>query len=76
MIPLRSFGKTDVKISALGLGGHHLGAAKDEATAVEIVTVQWTAASLFMIAAGNITGESQKTGWVKGFAVYVIAPSS
>ena len=37
MIPLRSFGKTDVKISALGLGGHHLGAAKDEATAVAIV---------------------------------------
>src|ERR1700683_5072492 len=37
MIPVRNFGKTDVKISALGLGGHHLGAAKDEATAVEIV---------------------------------------
>src|ERR1700678_2683733 len=37
MIPLRNFGKTDIKISALGLGGHHLGAAKDEATAVEIV---------------------------------------
>ena len=37
MIPLRNFGKTDVKISALGLGGHHLGAAKDEATAVELV---------------------------------------
>jgi predicted aldo/keto reductase-like oxidoreductase len=37
MIPLRNFGKTDVKISALGLGGHHLGAAKDEATAVEMV---------------------------------------
>src|SRR3984885_11235439 len=37
MIPLRNFGKTDVKISALGLGGHHLGAAKDEVTAVEIV---------------------------------------
>jgi uncharacterized protein len=36
-IPLRSFGKTNVKISALGLGGHHLGAAEDEATAVEIV---------------------------------------
>ncbi len=36
-IPLRSFGKTDVKISALGLGGHHLGGAKDESTAVEIV---------------------------------------
>jgi aryl-alcohol dehydrogenase-like predicted oxidoreductase len=37
MIPLRNFGKTEIKISALGLGGHHLGAAKDEATAVEIV---------------------------------------
>jgi aryl-alcohol dehydrogenase-like predicted oxidoreductase len=36
-IPLRPFGKSDVQISALGLGGHHLGAAKDEQTAVEIV---------------------------------------
>jgi aryl-alcohol dehydrogenase-like predicted oxidoreductase len=36
-IPLRNFGKTGVKISALALGGHHLGAAKDESTAVEIV---------------------------------------
>jgi aryl-alcohol dehydrogenase-like predicted oxidoreductase len=32
-IPLRDFGKTGVKISALGLGGHHLGGAKDEKTA-------------------------------------------
>ena len=36
-IPLRRFGKTDVMVSALGLGGHHLGAAKDEATAVNLV---------------------------------------
>jgi hypothetical protein len=37
-IPLREFGKRGVKISAPGLGGHHLGGAKDEKTAIEIVT--------------------------------------
>lgn len=36
-IPLKRFGKTDVQISALGMGGHHLGSAKDEKTAVEII---------------------------------------
>jgi aryl-alcohol dehydrogenase-like predicted oxidoreductase len=36
-IPMRSFGKTDVKISALGLGGHHLGDAEDVAVATRIV---------------------------------------
>ena len=37
-IPLRQFGKhQSVKISALGMGGHHLGAAKDEPTAIALV---------------------------------------
>jgi aryl-alcohol dehydrogenase-like predicted oxidoreductase len=36
-IPLRQFGKSDVKISALGMGGHHLGDAPDEPTAVRMV---------------------------------------
>ncbi len=36
-IPKRRFGKTDVEISALGLGGHHLGDAQDQKTATEIV---------------------------------------
>jgi aryl-alcohol dehydrogenase-like predicted oxidoreductase len=36
-IPLRNFGKADAKVSALGLGGHHLGDAADEKTAVQIV---------------------------------------
>lgn len=36
-IPLKSFGKTGVKISALGLGGHHLGSASNETAAAQIV---------------------------------------
>jgi aryl-alcohol dehydrogenase-like predicted oxidoreductase len=33
---MRPFGRTGDSISALGLGGHHLGDAQDEATAVQI----------------------------------------
>jgi aryl-alcohol dehydrogenase-like predicted oxidoreductase len=36
-IPLKTIGKTGVQVSALGLGGHHLGSARDEATAMRIV---------------------------------------
>ena len=36
-IPLRKFGRADAQISALGFGGHHLGEAADEKTAVEII---------------------------------------
>ncbi len=37
LIPLKSFGKTGVQVSAMGLGGHHLGAAENEQIAIEIV---------------------------------------
>src|ERR1017187_8189137 len=36
-IPLRQFGRHQVRISALGFGGHHLGDAPDERTAVRLV---------------------------------------
>jgi aryl-alcohol dehydrogenase-like predicted oxidoreductase len=36
-IPLRPFGRTDVKVSALGFGGHHLGDAENEEIAVRLV---------------------------------------
>jgi predicted aldo/keto reductase-like oxidoreductase len=36
-IPLRQFGRHEVKISALGFGGHHLGDAPDESAAVRLV---------------------------------------
>lgn len=37
MIPLREFGKTGARVSALGLGGHHLGQTKSEAESIQIV---------------------------------------
>jgi aryl-alcohol dehydrogenase-like predicted oxidoreductase len=36
-LPRRRFGNTDVQISALGLGGFHLGQMKDEAEAIRVV---------------------------------------
>jgi predicted aldo/keto reductase-like oxidoreductase len=36
-IPMRPFGRHDQHVSALGFGGHHLGDATDEATAIRIV---------------------------------------
>ncbi len=36
-IPLRALGKTNVQVSALGMGGHHLGDAKDEKAAAQLV---------------------------------------
>src|SRR5246127_3644329 len=36
-IPTRNFGRHDVKVSALGFGGHHLGDAPDVQTAIRIV---------------------------------------
>jgi uncharacterized protein len=36
-IPLRPFGRADAKISALGFGGHHIGDAPDEKTAIQLV---------------------------------------
>ena len=37
-IPLRPFGRTNDRISALGLGGHHLGDARNVEEAIRIRT--------------------------------------
>ena len=37
-VPKKALGKTGVQVSALGLGGFHLGTAKDQAEATEIVS--------------------------------------
>lgn len=36
-IPMRPFGRHDVKVSALGYGGHHLGDAADQETAIRLI---------------------------------------
>ncbi len=36
-IPRKQFGKTGIEISALGLGGHHIGDAEDQKTADQII---------------------------------------
>ena len=36
-VPMRPLGKTGIQVSALGVGGFHLGTAADDATAVRIV---------------------------------------
>ncbi|QRN99788.1 aldo/keto reductase [Archangium violaceum] len=36
-IPMRPFGKTGVKVSALGIGGFHIGAPKDEQVGIRII---------------------------------------
>jgi hypothetical protein len=53
-IPLRNFGKTGIQISALGLGGHHLGGAKEEKTAIEIVHLKQTSSVVALGAGGPL----------------------
>ena len=36
-IPMRPFGRTGATVSALGFGGHHIGDAEDEETAVRLI---------------------------------------
>lgn len=36
-IPMRPFGRTNVQVSALGFGGHHIGDSMDEKTAADVV---------------------------------------
>ena len=36
-VPRRPLGRTGVQVSALGIGGYHLGSAKDQTEATQIV---------------------------------------
>jgi hypothetical protein len=52
-IPKRSFRKTNDQISALGLGGHHLGDAENKTIARELSTGRSTVEIPFSIIAGG-----------------------
>jgi len=74
VIPLRQFGRHNVKISAIGFGGHHLGDAPDLGTAVPLVRQAVDGGITFF--AGNITVARPKSGWVTVYKVCAIACSS
>ena len=46
-IPRRSFGRTGVEVSAIGLGGYHMGVPKDEQEAIRIISTARTTGSSF-----------------------------
>jgi hypothetical protein len=54
-IPLRQFGKSDVKVSALGLGGHHLGAARDVEKGMAVLSMKSMSGSGESIVHGALT---------------------
>ena len=62
-IPLRKFGRHDVKISAIGFGGHHLGDAPDQNTAVRLVRQAVDGGITSSTIAGNIIAARPKSGW-------------
>jgi hypothetical protein len=63
-IPLRPFGKHQgVQISALGMGGHHLGDAEDELTAIRLVQEAVDGGSRSSTTVGNIIAERVRPGW-------------
>lgn len=61
-----TFGRHDTRISAVGFGGHHLGDAPDECTAVRLVRQAVDGRVTFFDNAGNITAARLKPGWAQG----------
>ena len=63
-IPKRAFGRHDVKVSILGLGGHHLGEAESVEEAIRIVHEAIDSGiDFFDNCWGSITTAGPRTGW-------------
>ncbi len=64
-MPTRALGRTGVEVSLLGLGGFHIGLAKDEATAARIVRTaidHGRELSRQLLGSYNVTGAA-RCGW-------------
>ena len=65
-IPRRPLGRTGVEVSALGLGGAHLGGIKTETEAIRIVHEAIDSGVTFMDNAWEYNkGREAKTGWAR-----------
>ena len=61
-IPKRPLGKTGLQVSALGVGGYHLGTAERKRFPHRLFTRRSITALIFSIARGNTTRESVRNG--------------
>ena len=64
-VPHRPFGKTGVQVSALGVGGYHLGSAEDSNEARRIVDAALDAGIDYLTTRGSITKVAARSGWVR-----------
>ncbi len=63
MVPKRRFGKTDLQVSIIGMGGFHLASANSEDDAKKSCSTPSMQASTSSMMPGNITISKAKNGW-------------
>src|SRR5450755_2512616 len=61
-IPKRNLGNTGLQVSIIGLGGYHLGSAKDQDEASKIVTQRWMQVSISSTMPGITTMVAARNG--------------
>ncbi|MGA8619375.1 MAG: hypothetical protein WB660_12775 [Candidatus Sulfotelmatobacter sp.] len=65
MVPTKPLGRSGVQVSAIGLGGYHLGSAETDQAANEIVAKALDHGVDFSTTLGNTTTVSVKKGLAK-----------
>ena len=76
-VPSRTLGNTGETVSAVGLGGFHLGKpALSESDAIRIIRTAIDKGSIFSITAGTTTAARVKFACAKRFAMVTVKKSS